>query len=355
MRLPMPGGRVLASLAVAAALAALAAASSSRGQIAAPKIAYEQTVGRKNAEIWVMNADGSSQKKLAQGCCFKWSPDGSQIAFHRWWPGYGARSGPFDLFVIRAGGTRLVRLARTPHGTGLAWSPDGTKIVFSGAANGIGRGSSALYLVNADGSGLTALTTLRLDERDVEPAWSPDGKKIAFARAGEAEILIVNADGTDLQVIKPGVNHARNPTWSPDGSRIAFQAETAPVGRWDIFVMNSDGSAVQALTKTPRTADEQPRWSPDGRKLVFSSLPRGSDSDVHSINADGKRHADLTRSPKFDGSPDWSPDGKSILFSSSRDGSTDIYVMSASGRQPLNLTNGSTATRNRYPAWSGRP
>lgn len=37
---------------------------------------------------------------LKQGCCFKWSPDGSRIAFHGWRPGYGARSGYFDLYVI---------------------------------------------------------------------------------------------------------------------------------------------------------------------------------------------------------------------------------------------------------------
>ena len=339
--------RVLASLVLVAAVGALASASSSRGQAIAPLIAYEHTVGRKNAEIWVMNADGSNWKKLRQGCCSKWSSDGSRIAFHGWRPGDGGdRSSDFILYVMKADGTGLRRLAQDAWGTGLAWSPDGKQIVFSGGGRGFG--TSVLYVVNADGSGLTRLTVLRQDERDVEPAWSPDGTRIAFARVSEPEIVIVNADGTNFRVLEPGVGHARNPTWSPDGTRIAFQAG-------DIFVMNSDGSALQPLTKTGRAADERPRWSPDGRKIVFQSVPTRSDSDVHSVNVDGKRHIDLTRSPKFDGDPDWSPDGMMIVFSSRRDGSTDIYVMSASGREPLNLTNGPTGTRNRYPAWSGRP
>ena len=333
-------------------------ARSSAGQVSTPLIAFEKTVGRKTAEIWVMNADGSNWRKLRKGCCFEWSPDGSQIAFHGWGPGEGGdRSTDFDLYVMRADGKGVRRLARYAWGTGLAWSPDGRKIVFV-AGGGHGFGTSALYLVNVDGSGLTQLTPLHPDERDVEPAWAPDGTRIAFARVERGEIVVVNPDGSDLRVITPGVDHARRPTWSPDGTQIAFQAEIASdgVGRtWDIFVMNSDGSAARALTKTGRTADERPRWSPDGRTLVFQSLPRGSDTDVHSINLDGKRHLDLTRSPKFDGDPDWSPDGKTILFSSSRDGSSDIYVMTAAGRLPINLTNGPSGHRNRYPAWSGRP
>ena len=76
--------RFLAALALTAAVWAIVIVSSSQGQTSAALIAYEHTVGRKTTEIWVMNADGSNWKKLKQGCCFKWSPDGSQIAFHGW-------------------------------------------------------------------------------------------------------------------------------------------------------------------------------------------------------------------------------------------------------------------------------
>lgn len=351
--------RVIASVVLIASAGALAVAQSSHGQRTAPLIAYEHTVGRKPTEIWVMNADGSNWKKLRRGCCFKWSPDGSRIAFHGWQKGeWNDRSSDLTLYVMNADGTGLRQLARHSWGTGLAWSPNGRRIVFSGGVGGRGWGTSVLYVVDADGSGLTQLTPLQADNRDVEPEWSPDGSRIAFARAGEPQILTVNSDGTDLRIFTPTTDHARNPTWSPDGTRIAFQAQVDPQSygtMWDIVVMNSDGSAPQSLTKTNRTADERPRWSPDGRQIAFQSLPSGSDSDVHSIRVDGKGHIDLTRSPKFDGHPDWSSDGKTILFTSTRDGSSDIYVMTASGREPLNLTNGRNGERNRFPAWSGRP
>ena len=200
--------RVLASVVLVASAGALAVARMFHGQRSVPLIAFEKTVGRKTAEIWVMTADGSNSKKLRKGCCFKWSPDGSQIAFHGWGPGEGGdHSTDFDLYVMRANGTAVRRLARYAWGTGLAWSPDGKKIVFV-AGGGHGFGTSALYLVNADGSGLTQLTALHPDERDVEPAWAADGRRIAFARVGRGEIVVVNSDGSDLQVITPGVDHA---------------------------------------------------------------------------------------------------------------------------------------------------
>jgi Tol biopolymer transport system component len=56
--------RVLSSLLLIASVGALASASSLQGQTTGPKIAFEKTVGRKNAEIWVMNADGSQPQQV---------------------------------------------------------------------------------------------------------------------------------------------------------------------------------------------------------------------------------------------------------------------------------------------------
>ena len=60
--------------------------------------------------------------------------------------------------------------------------------------------------MNADGSGVTALT----GDSAVEgrPAWSPDGTKIAFAstRNGNWEIYMMNADGS-------GVTRLTNNAW----------------------------------------------------------------------------------------------------------------------------------------------
>jgi dipeptidyl aminopeptidase/acylaminoacyl peptidase len=54
-----------------------------------------------------------------------------------------------------------------------AWSADGTKLTYSSRIGGTG----GIQIVNADGSGVTRVTS---DTADGEPTWSPDGTKLAF-------------------------------------------------------------------------------------------------------------------------------------------------------------------------------
>src|SRR5438093_11919803 len=91
---------------------------------------------------------------------------------------------------------------------------------------------------------------------NVQPAWSPDGSKIAFARTGASnlyEIFTMNSDGTNqLQLTHDGVIDAE-PSWSPDGTKILFtsnQDDSNP-SRFDIHVMNSDGTSGTRLTSGP--------------------------------------------------------------------------------------------------------
>ena len=67
------------------------------------------------------------------------------------------------------------------------------KIVFSSARDG----NTEIYVMDADGSGQTRLTTN--PAYDANPAWSPDGSKIAFttARDGNWEIYVMDDNGTD--------------------------------------------------------------------------------------------------------------------------------------------------------------
>ena len=87
----------------------------------------------------------------------------------------------------------------------------------------------------------------------MKPAWSPDGTTIAFTRSsdGRYDVFAINADGTALRNLTntPGLDAGSS--WSPDGSKIAFDTNRA--GILDIYVMNADGTDQRPIA-TARSA-----------------------------------------------------------------------------------------------------
>ncbi len=107
-----------------------------------------------------------------------WSPEGTKIAF--------VRMG--DILVMNVDGSEVTNLTnrseRGPMNRGPAWSLDGTKIAFSRNEAGGNRDINRIFLMDADGSNETMLTSALPDgglDVDFELTWSPDGTKIAFS------------------------------------------------------------------------------------------------------------------------------------------------------------------------------
>jgi len=109
-------------------------------------------------------------------------------------------------------------------GIGVSWSPDGSKILFSGVFVDSGR-RGGLWTVSPSGSGMqpvsvpgcggpagdpTSLGCLR-------PAWSPDGTKIVFDARGSAkrQVYTANADGSGLSQITSSGLWAMDADWGP--------------------------------------------------------------------------------------------------------------------------------------------
>ena len=182
------------------------------------RIAFTST--RDLGGIYVMNADGSSPLRLADGVSPAWSADGETIAFV-------LNDG---IYVVNTNGAGPVRLA---DGVDPAWSPDGGRIGFANAG--------AIFVMNADGTGVIQLTTSRYD---VQPAWSPDGANIVFAGSTGCafDIFVMRADGSGVTKLTTSIcdpdagGGAMTPAWSPDGRKIAFVQYEA------VTVMNADGS-----------------------------------------------------------------------------------------------------------------
>ncbi len=74
----------------------------------------------------------------------------------------------------------------------------------------------------------------------------------------------------------------------------------------------------------------------------------GVNSEIYTVCPDGSLMTNLTDVVASDTDPAWSPDGKRIAFTSNRDGSSQIYVMDADGKYPMELTSDYV---NDKPVW----
>jgi len=61
-------------------------------------------------------------------------------------------------------------------------------------------------------------------------------------------------------------------------------------------------------------------------KIAFASNREGK-FEIYVMNADGSEQTNLTNNPADDEYPSWSPDGNKIAFASKRDGNSEVYIM----------------------------
>ncbi|UCF61202.1 MAG: PD40 domain-containing protein [Anaerolineaceae bacterium] len=281
-----------------------------------------------NEEIYVMNADGSDQRRLTNDPAYdhlpNWSPDGARIVFTT------DRRGDFETYVMNTDGSDATSLG---GGGWSIWSTDGSQIAFLSWRGG----DSEIHVMPApepyssesgDGQWLT-----NNNAGDWEPAWSPDGSQIAFVsnRDGNAEIYLMNADGSDQKRLTYNQTDEWAPAWSPDGTQLAFISDREdpnplrcqPYCNYEIYVLNLQDALQsryadwQRLTNN-NAVDNLPAWSPDGTRLAFFS-DRDGDAEIYVMDvaaalqgADDVEVQQLTDNNFDDFSPAWRPEGPSI-------------------------------------------
>lgn len=264
------------------------------------------------------------------------------------------------IYVMNADGTGATALS--PEGeddTAPVWSPDGRKITFVSQRDG----NREIYVMDADCANLSAgcaqnaINVTRHPADDWTPAWSPDGKRLVFSsiRAGNWEIFVLDLAclsspetcPDSLTQLTDNGNGNLGPVWSPDGSRIAFSSKAA--GNWDIYTMTTGGSDLRQVTTDPAN-DLSPAWSPDGTRIAFETN-RDGNVEVYVMEANGGAPQNISNfSQANDHGPTWSPDGQLLVFYSNREGNWDIFTTTLDGQTVVNLTQSPTHDEQ-TPAW----
>jgi len=273
-------------------------------------------------QIFTQPLAGGTPKLISTGqgrtTCAYFSPDGSRILFasahlHPDLPGIEARerqkqeaekqSGrrahyswdfdPYmDIFVSDLEGKILQRLTdEYGYDAEGAYSSDGTKIAYchveepkSAPGDEPAKGNADIYVMNADGTGKRRITSAA--GYDGGPFISPDGRWIVYRtdrlRENYLQIHVIGIDGqhdTALTNDLTGVHWG--PYWHPTKPYLIWSAagHSNPLARpnYDLYLMRYEvrGSEFRAGQVTRITdhasADVLPVFSPDGTRLMWTS------------------------------------------------------------------------------------
>jgi serine/threonine protein kinase len=224
-------------------------------------------------------------------------------------------------------------------------SLDGNWIVFPAADD---RGKFDVYMMNVS-QGQPRRITSDSCYFIYNVSLSPDASTILYSRRRSSpvdpmEIVSISSLGGTGRVI---LENAYMVVWLPDGQRIGYLVEPALLGGrriiqyWSCRPDGSDRRVEIADTVVTRPGLRvAANLSPDGKSVAWTkNFPQGY---TEILIRDLEKGADrqLTSDGKFADDPLWSPTGH-IIYSSNRGGNINLWMIPASGGEPVQVTRGS--------------
>jgi len=272
-----------------------------------------RTSKKAQKQIYIANFDGSGAVPITKENCPHlsptWSPDGRFITYTSF------EDGNPDLFIYDTVTGRKRKLSGIRGlNSGSNWVKTGRLVAFSGSV----AGDTDIYTISPTGG--TRAMLIKGPGLDAEPAFSPDLKYLAFVsgRFGNPHIFraTLKWDGDtpkvteDKRLTYAGWYNA-TPAWSPESDKIAFAGYDKDIDRFDLFMMNPDGTNMERLTL--RAGDnERPAWAPNGQLVIFQSnrIPGQNVKDVFQLwimNRDGSGQRMLQTGLFEVQQPQWGP------------------------------------------------
>ncbi len=265
------------------------------------KILFYSQIGER-WQIMSVNIDGSHMSRLSKSdhddFYPSYSPRGDRILF------YSRRDGNEEIYVANSDGTEPVRLTndlkrdRNPR-----WSRNGKYIAFVSTDQ---KGAAAIEIMAPDGSGRTRLTDVSKHQVVSRLSWSPDSSRVItyFSNDGKEmsgenlwSLFSISLDGKKVDQIDDAWRRDSNPDWG-DSGLILFDAHKqgsweSDDGGWEIFSTKSGGKNRMNLTRNDKQNDWSPAWSPNGKQIAYCS---GMDDryEIFVMNADGSNPRRLT-------------------------------------------------------------
>ncbi len=238
------------------------------------------------------------------------SPDGRQVVYTRRFRNAMTDGWDAELWIMNADGTRNRFLTR---GSSPQWSPDGDRIAY--LAEGRPSGNQ-IWIRWMDEEGATSQVT-RMDQAPSAIQWSPDGRHLAF----QAPVAADPDPAWRIQLpARP-----QGAQWTEDAhveDRIHFRRDgigMLPRTHQHLFVVSAAGGSPRQITHGDWN-HAGARWTADGRRLVFQSL-RVEEADrqwrqgeIYDVEVETREIRRLTDRPGVHGSPVPSPDGRHIAF-----------------------------------------
>ena len=249
-----------------------------------------------------------------------YSPIGTQILFE------SNRDGNWEIYLMDADGTNQKRLtADSGEDRRPSWHPNGKAILFESNRSG----KNELYRLELTDMALTQITSFDQAEPTFA-SYAPDGRSIATSlRQSEqiSHIVLLNNNGRITKKLTYGDNRSFYPQWSHHGDEIVYFSRKETNNQDDeIYRMNIITGEEHRLTHWP-THNFCPSWSRDDRRIVYVTSMETIRPEIYLMDTTGKNPIRLTYNEDGDTLPFWSPTEDKILFTGYRNGNFEICVM----------------------------
>ena len=256
-----------------------------------------------------------------------------------------------NVWSSQAGDTSEAKQLTTGKGrdgVSVSWMADG-KILY----DSIVSGNADIWIMNSDGSNQKQLTS---DTHfDYYPVASPDGDYIVFIseRTGTAHVWRMNADGSNPTQLTSGNTSDTTPVITPDSRWVVYHSSKEGGTFWKVSI---DGGKPDQITSTARISDRikasgdvrHPALSPDGQHIACWSLGdyREGSSQKHfmlgTLPFTGEAEVktfEVPQTTSFESNLQWSADGRAVFYVDTRSGVSNIWSQPLDGTLPKQMTN----------------